>query len=47
VREDDLFGLKVFNTVFQGRQKIDAGFEQVRDQIIELAEYDVIQLRNF
>ncbi|MBW2664087.1 MAG: DUF2117 domain-containing protein [Deltaproteobacteria bacterium] len=38
VQEDDLFGLKVFETVFQGKQEIDAGFEQVRNQIIELAE---------
>lgn len=38
VREDDLFGLKVFETVFQGRQEIDAGFEQVRDRTIEFAE---------
>ncbi len=38
VQKDDLFGLKVFETVFQGKQEIDAGFEQVRDRIIELAE---------
>jgi hypothetical protein len=38
VQEDDLFGLKVFETVFQGKQKIDAGFEQVRNRIIDLAE---------
>jgi len=38
VQEDDHFGLKVFETVFQGRQRINAGFEQVRDRIIDLAE---------
>ena len=43
--EDDLFGLKVFETVFQGRQEIDAGFEQVRNRIVELAEKDVIELK--
>ena len=47
MREDDRFGLKVFQTVFQGRQEIDDSFEQVRDRIIELAEKDVIELKSF
>ena len=47
VLEDDLFGLKVFETVFQGRQEIDACFEQVRDRIVDLAEKDVIELKFF
>jgi hypothetical protein len=38
VHEDDKFGLKVFETVFQKRQRINAGFEEVRDRIIDLAE---------
>lgn len=43
VPEDDTFGLKVFEVVFQNRQEIDASFDEVRDQIVELADKDLIE----
>ena len=46
VREDDKFGLKVFEVVFKNRREIDASFEEVRGQIVGLAEKDLIEQRD-
>lgn len=46
VRDDDRFGLEVFEAVFKNSRQIDASFEEVRDRIVELAERDLIERRD-
>ena len=46
VREDDTFGLKVFEVVFKNRREIDASFDKVRDQIVGLADKDLVEQRD-
>ena len=46
VREDDRFGLKVFEAVFESKQKIDASFEEVRDRIVNLAGKELVARRD-
>ena len=46
VREDDTFGLRVFEVVFKNRREIDASFDEVRDQIVGLADKDLVEQRD-
>ena len=46
VRDDDRFGLEVFEAVFKNSLQIDASFEEVRDRILQLAEKDLIERRD-
>lgn len=42
VRDDDRFGLKVFEAVFKKSRNIDASFEEVQNRILELVGKDLI-----
>lgn len=46
VREDDLFGLRVFSDVFGNRPKIKENFEKVKERVIALAKDDLLEQRD-
>ncbi|MBC2715175.1 MAG: DUF2117 domain-containing protein [Desulfobacteraceae bacterium] len=47
VREDDEFGLKVFDAIFDNKQQIDVSFKEVLSRIVELADNDLLEQQNF
>jgi len=47
VAEDDVFGLKVFDTIFKKKHEIDAGFEDIRDRIVDLAGEGLLERQDF
>lgn len=47
VREDDVFGLRVFSEIFEGRAVIDDTFDQVRERVSALAGDVLIGMREY
>jgi len=47
VRKDDEFGLKVFDAIFDNKQRIDMNFKEVLGRIVELADNDLLEQQNF
>jgi len=47
VPHDDVFGIKVRDSVFDGKQEIDISFAEMRDRILELVGEDLVARQDF